>query len=421
MSFLLLSLYLFCTFIRPQEWAPGLMGKPLINALAVSGFFFLCLEKLVSSKKGFIKVPHNGFMLGLYAATILSHAAHTYVGGMTMAAKGFLVILILYFLVLNSIDSFIKYKVSTWWIVFLICALVFQGMYQVANGVGWAGQYPITQGGKYTDLVTRITWVGIFSDPNDLALTFVIAVGLVLPFIFGRTNFVSFGVSLICAGLLCYGVYLTNSRGGMLALMSTVYYFMVLRTGKLMVGGVIGSVIAAAILVLGPSRVGEISTAEASAYSRVELWYQGFLMLKSNPLFGVGFNMFTDDLPQTAHNSYVLAFGELGFFGFYMWMGLLYCTFKGLNAIQAKVPRLYNYTLGLQSGMVGFCAAGFFLSRTYVIIPYLIFSLTGALLHIARSIDPDFRFVLDKKDMGNIFWLSVGVIVLIFVTIKVAI
>ncbi len=82
--------------------------------------------------------------------------------------------------------------------------------------------------------------------------------------------------------------------------------------------------------------------------------------MKSRPIFGVGYDMFMDALPQTAHNSYVLAAAELGIVGLFCWIGLLYCSFKGLSVIQLREPRYYNYALGLQSSMVGFCAAAFF-------------------------------------------------------------
>lgn len=421
MSFLLLCLYLFCTFIRPQEWVPMVLGAPLINSLALLIFVFLCAERMMASKQGFIKVPQNNLMIGLYFAVVMSHVSHLYLAGTIASVKTFLVVFLLYFLMLNAINTSRKYKIAVWLIVFLVTILVFQGIDQVRNGYGWAGQFPVLQGGKLTPLITRITWVGIFGDPNDLALTFVIAVGIAFPFIFGRTNIILWPLSILVVGLLFYGIYLTNSRGGLLALMATIYMFMVRRTGKIFWGSIIGGMLAAVVLIFGPSRVGSISSGEASAYSRVEYWYQSILFLKSNPIFGIGLNMYTDTMPQTAHNSYALAFAELGFFGFYMWMGLLYVSFLGLTRIQERVPQLYNYALGLQCGLVGFCAAAFFLSRTYVIIPYLIFALTGSLMHIAQQINPDVKFEFTKKDMRNNFLICLGTIVLIYVTIKVAI
>lgn len=421
MSFIFLCLYIICTFIRPQEWVPVFYGSPIVNILSLIVVFFLIFERLMASKQGFTRVPQNKMMLGLYGAIIMSHVVHTYFAGMMMSIQSFLVTITLYFILLNGINSRFKLKTALWLIVILNVVLVYQGMYQLENVAGWAGQFPIVQGGKYTEFVRRITWVGIFSDPNDLALTFVIAIGILLPFVFGKSNLFTWGLASVLLGFLLYGIYITNSRGGLLALMATVYFFMVRKTGKLFWGGIIGAGLAAIVLILGPSRAGNITTAEASAYSRVELWYQGLEMLKSNPVFGVGFDMFTDYLPKTAHNSFVLAAAELGFVGLFMWMGLLYVSYNGLSKIQEKSQNLQKYALGLQSGLVGFCAAAFFLSRTYVIIPYMIFALSGSMMQMAKDEDNSLDFRITKRDLGRVFWLTLGMIVLIYITIKVAI
>ena len=148
-------------------------------------------------------------------------------------------------------------------------------------------------------------------------------------------------------------------------------------------------------------------------------------MLKSNPLFGVGFEMFTDQRVQTAHNSYILAAAELGFFGLFFWVGLIWSSFKGLLIIQ-KGPwasgslgdSLTVYALGLQSALVGFCAAAFFLSRTYVILPYLLFALSGSLMYVARQHNKDLNFSFTKKDFRITALLSIGVLLLAYGVIK---
>jgi len=200
--------------------------------------------------------------------------------------------------------------------------------------------------------------------------------------------------------------------------MATIFFFFVKKTRKFVLGGIIGGGFAAAVFALGPSRLGLISISEASAYSRVELWYQGIMMIKSNPLFGVGFNMYMNDLPQTAHNSYILAAAELGFVGLFFWMALIYCSYKGLSIVQDKSIELRPYAYGLQSGLIGFCSAAFFLSRTYVIIPYMLFALSGSLFHIAKQKNKDLVLKLTSRDYWNIGYLSIGVILLAYVVLK---
>ncbi|MDE2027578.1 MAG: O-antigen ligase family protein, partial [Candidatus Omnitrophica bacterium] len=352
----------------------------LVNYLAIATVFFVLVERMGRGRISLVKGPQNGLMIGFFGAILMSHIAHHYFHGLINAFNSFIVIFLLFFIVQNCINTEWKFKIAVWFIVLLVSSLVLQGIYQFQHGYGWAGQPIIIEGLKKTP---RITWVSIFNDPNDLALTFAVASGIVLAFIFGRVNFLQriFAVALL--GYLFYGIYLTNSRGGLLALMATVFFYAVIRTRKFFLGGVIGVLGAIAVFAFGPSREALLSAQEASANGRLQMWYQGVLMLKSNPLFGVGYGMFTNEEPLTAHNSYVLAFSELGFVGFFLWMALIYSSFKSLALVLNHDERLKTYALGLQSGLVGFCAAAFFLSRTYVILPYLIFALAGSLLHIA--------------------------------------
>jgi len=56
-------------------------------------------------------------------------------------------------------------------------------------------------------------------------------------------------------------------------------------------------------------------------------------MFKSAPLFGIGFNGFTDLYEITAHNSFVLCLAELGLLGSTLWVALLVTTTMGLNSV----------------------------------------------------------------------------------------
>ncbi|MDE2009682.1 MAG: O-antigen ligase family protein, partial [Candidatus Omnitrophica bacterium] len=395
MSFILLLLYLFCTFIRPQDWVQGVLNWRLVNYLAIATVFFIFIERMGRGKVNLVRAPQNILMVGFFGSILMSHIAHHYFHGLIAAYSSFIVIFLLFFIVENCINTERKFKIAVWFIVLLISSLVLQGIYQFQHGYGWAGQPIIIEGLKKT---SRITWVSIFNDPNDLALTFAVASGIVLAFIFGKARFFQRAAAIVLLGYLFYGIYLTNSRGGLLALMATIFFYAVIRTRKFFLGGVIGVLGAIAVFAFGPSREALMSAQEASANERIQLWYQGILMLKSNPLFGVGYNMFANIEPLTAHNSYVLAAAELGLVGLFFWMALIYSSFKGLALVSRHDEGLKTYALGLQSGLVGFCAAAFFLSRTYVILPYLIFALSGSLLYIAQQRHNEIQVAFDPKD-----------------------
>src|ERR1700686_5663186 len=79
----------------------------------------------------------------------------------------------------------------------------------------------------------------------------------------------------------------------------------------------------------------------ADGADRLEAWANGLEMFKSAPLFGIGFNGFTDFLDITAHNSFVLCLAELGLLGSTLWMALLVTTTTDLNRIiGGRKPRL---------------------------------------------------------------------------------
>jgi len=416
MSFICLLIYLFLTFIRPQEWVHGILNAPLVDAVSIALLIFLFFERMASKNAGLLRVAQNGLMFGLFLAILMSHVAHTYFQGMIEAFNLFIINIILYFIVLNAINTERKFRIAIWFIVLLILLLVPQGMYQVAHGYGWAGQ-GLTIDPHNPEV--RINWVGIFSDPNDLALTFVMAAGIVLAFIFGKTGIIPRLLSSTMLGYFIYGIFLSNSRGGLVAIMVTVYFYFVRRTRRFILGSIIGGLLAIGLFAIGPSRSAIISSGEASANNRVQLWYQGILMMKANPLFGVGFRMFEADQPQTAHNSFVLAASELGSFGYFFWMALIFSSFRQLSLVQQYDERLRTYATGLQTSLVGFCAAAFFLSRTYVILPYLLFALSGSLFYIAQQRNKELIYRFTLKEARSTFLFGVIVLIVMYVIVKI--
>jgi len=388
---------------------------PLVYITAMATLVCLVFERMGSKQRLLARVPQNGLMVGLFISILMSHVVHTYFAGVVNAFNVFLVNFILFFVILNVVNTEKKFKTTIWFIVFLIVLMAIQGIYQSSYGYGWAGQ-GLTK--ATIDNNPRINWVGIFSDPNDLALTFVIAVGILLPFALGKTKIITRIFSIFFLGLLSYGIFLTNSRGGFLALLATVFFYFVARTRKFMLGWILGALAVIAIFGFGPSRMALLSTTEESAYNRIDLWYGGLQMLKSNPLFGVGFAMFEEELPQTAHNSYVLAGAELGFIGLFFWIGLLYVAFKQFALVQKYETGLKKYALGLQSGLIGFCAAAFFLSRAYIILPFLFFALAGAIFYITkkRNVELSYNFIF--KEAVIVFFLNIAVLMIVFAVIK---
>ena len=410
MSFLTFILYIICVFLRPQDWVPGMIGRPLVYILGIATVILLFFEsnQRLQDRK-FVKVPQSPMLIAFFAAILMSHLSHFYFGGLLTSFTRFLSTVVLFFVILNAINTERRLNVTMGLIVLIMVLLVFQGMDQVKNGYGWGGQFITIEGDQAGGSIKRINWVGIFNDPNDLALAFVMAIGFAMPFVFSNVNFLFRLINAAIMVFLGYGVYLTNSRGGMLAMGAAVLLFFIQKTRNFLLGGIVGGLGAAVMIIFGPSRMSLLSSREDSAASRIDLWYGGLQMFKANPVFGIGYDMFMNDMSQTAHNSYVLVMAELGFVGLFFWIAMIYASMKGLAMVQRNNKSLCNYALGIQSALGGFCAAAFFLSRTYVIIPYMLCAMAGSVVWLAQGVDKDFQVKFEHKDFRNVFILCVAI------------
>src|SRR5205823_4579448 len=153
-------------------------------------------------------------------------------------------------------------------------------------------------------------------------------------------------------------------------------------------GAVIGAAAAAAAVMLGPSRMGALGAGDDSAAGRIAAWGAGLRMLAGHPLLGVGMGRFTDfndvnDL--TAHNSFVLAFSELGLLGAICWVGMFSGALRAVwRSAIARCPgnrRTLSSPLAaaLVASLCGYLVAAMFLSKTYFEIPFIYLGFAAAI------------------------------------------
>jgi O-Antigen ligase len=135
---------------------------------------------------------------------------------------------------------------------------------------------------------------------------------------------------LVPSAVMLWAVYLTHSRGALLAL--AVLAVIVARKRI----GTPASVVLTTLLILGMLALdftGGRAISAVEGADRLESWATGLEMFKSAPLFGIGFGGYTDYNEITAHNSLVLCLAELGLVGATLWVALLVTTMTGLNKI----------------------------------------------------------------------------------------
>jgi len=424
MTFFATCILILLYFIRPFEIIHGLQGIPILFIVGVLAGIFL----IIDVSKGRAKLFDNGtdkMMLGFYIAIGLSHCSHLYFGGAIQSMRDFFPVFIGYFLIAHSINSEKKLKILL--AILILCAafLACEGALEAKNGASYFGVKPFAQEvGTNEDgspkLDYRIKWVGPFEDPNDLAMVFVAVIPILLDYLLGRKYILP--TILLC--LTVYGLYLTDSRGGIVALLAAIcaYFIFRYRSRK---GLLIFLVLAVLLLQFGPSRMESISASEESAFGRIEAWYYGIQMFMSAPLMGVGMGIFTDNYELTAHNSFVLVFSELGFLGAFFFVGMFYFPLSSVfkthfqrNAqqeVQVILPASYNAIL---SGLVGTMVSMFFLSRSYVLMPYLLVALPMSILLFSPALNPN----VSKggySDYKKIFIITATSIIAVYLLVKV--
>ena len=356
-------------------------------------------------------------LLAFLGAIAMSHLSHTYFGGAWSSFLKFSSNVIMFFLFINVLDTEKKIKIAIWFLILLALILAAQGIYQWYHDIGWAGQPILQYNDEVRGMMRRITWVGIFEDPNDLALALVVSAGFLVSFIFSKTNVVLKVISGLLLAVLMEALYYTNSRGGYLAMAATVGFFFIIRMKNKILASLIGGILGFAVIIIGPARMSQITASESSAMGRIDAWFEGFQMLKSSPLFGVGYGMFTDFHIQTAHNSYILVAAEEGIAGFFIWMTLIYLCFRGLSLIVKKKTASMPYALGLESSLFGFLAASYFLSRAYIPVLYLLLALSSAYVFVVLKKE---EYVFTKKDVKMSASLAFGMLILVWISMRVS-
>ncbi len=411
MAYAVLLATLLTLYVRPGDLNPALESYPFLSWLSALLGLSLVLSWMVRPTKPKWS-PHFTWILGVWFAFVFSQVAHTYLEATISTFKGFFTNVFLVFAVALVLTSWRRVEgFATVWIL-SAAFLAIAGVVQYATGVGLGGQV-LVKG--------RIQGVGIFGDPNDLALAFLIAVPLAHARFYSRGGLRKI-IFFALAALFTYATFLTNSRGGIVSLLLVFFALSAHRFGPKL-GAFVGTAIVLALLALGPSRVGEINSKEASAQGRIAAWSAGLQMLKSNPAVGVGHGLFLDHHELTAHNSFVLCFAETGLIGAFFWIGLLYVSILALRRVSHPVrsrasPQLLTYVKGTQIAFLGFLAGAFFLSRTYNVLLYLLIGFAAALYRLGVEEQPETAWRVTGKDRWRIAGLVVGGVIVTYVLVK---
>lgn len=262
-------------------------------------------------------------------------------------------------------------------------SLMINGCYQFLSGEAIGGRMRLVFGKPYN----------LMGDPNDLGAIIVMAVPFVLVPVFKRASgpFTRlFGLAY--AGFAAATVWLTRSRGTMLAAVGQFFVYRIVHTPK---KRRLGLVVTALVLGVGYQALTHIvprdaEEMEASGGSRITYWQTAVNMAVHSPFLGVGFGQYPENYMgyavgtiyergnRTAHSSWFLAMGESGFVGFFFYVAFFLSVVKmAWRARERRPAQLY--------AVAGYGVAMSFLSHTYAMDFYLLMGLVIASGGIAEA------------------------------------
>ena len=320
--------------------------------------------------------------------------------------------------------------------LFGICAFVIaQGALAIRAGA-MDSPYIYNQGNGDGSFTPRIRGLAIINDPNDFSQVLVSLVPLM--FFFYRPGRAARNAVLVGlpVAILVAGLYLAHSRGAAVALMAVVLLAFRKRIGTIP-AALISGVLFAGTTALSWSGGRETSVEAGS--DRLDAWSTGLTLIKTHPLFGVGYERFSEFYYITAHNTIVVCAAELGIIGFFFWVlfvftsirggvglslsGPAHVIFRGVEAEEVANQKHAGQALlltpeqrraawaqkgsgeftspvaaedGAEIGrlaglmvisLAGYLVAGWFLSRAYIVTLFLYGGMVQVLLQIAQTGD----------------------------------
>jgi len=389
MGLILTLIYFLYMYVSPATWIPWLTTitvQPIVAALAS-----LCTIPRFLTRSTFKASPPLILFAAFCAFTAISPVFHGWFGGVAESFYAIVIPAFFLFLIPLNVDTSARRKIV---VLALFCSMLGLSLagirdYRLApeeskfvmlQGVDVDDEAAATE-----DLPTlyRLKAQGLIDDPNDFAQMLLITVSL--SFIWWSRNWLTNVLFvLLPASILLYAVYLTHSRGALVAIVVMVAVAFRRRFRLL---GSVTLAAAVAIALLLSRFTGGREIGMSGGADRLEIWSDGWELFKQSPLYGHGLGSFGDTMNIAPHNSVILVAVELGLIGLVVWVSIFVLSFAQLNRIVTPSddtppdPTLRQHAVCLETALAAFLATSWFLSRAFYPPSFVLVGLVGGLVY----------------------------------------
>lgn len=265
----------------------------------------------------------------------------------------------------------------------------------------------------------RVGWNHLFENPNDFAALMIFPLALTIAVFVGERKKLVRNTAFLGVAALPLVIFLTQSRGAILALAGGAFaYFVLQGKGRVKTVVTIGAV-AGIVFVFAPSGVwdrisslksatesGNLSQANDShsAEQRFEIWKVAWKVHQAFPVTGVGWGGYPNahsDFSRRAefsylargardaHNTYFTLLAETGWIGFGSWMAMIgVIVSAAIRAMQRIRPYAPDYAMQLKMvllALLSFAMAAMFGTFAHLSFLYLHLALLIGLTRVTNQ------------------------------------
>jgi O-antigen ligase len=333
-----MGLFLTLLFILTAYLGPETLFGPIAQYHIETIIAALALGSSLLSMKspGTFRMPQSFALVGMCFAVLLSFIFNG-LGGLAITGMlAFLPNAFTYYLVVMNFRKKKHLQMVTLVLLAASTFTIYMG-YTALQAGNLLSPYLVGQGNDEGEHISRLRGLAFINDPNDFAQLMVSLIPLLFLFWKKGKTFRNVVLVLPLVVLLMFGLYLTHSRGAIIAFIAICIFAFRRKIGT------IPSLVVAGALFAGFTAVGWSGGREVSVEAgagRMEAWAVGLDLIKQHPIFGVGFDRFAEYNMITAHNTVVVCCAELGTIGLFFWVMFILPTIRDTIAGSALPKKI---------------------------------------------------------------------------------
>ena len=354
MDLVAVILFLVLYYIRPQEWTGAFATIHFVQIVMLTALGSLYFRARSVRLADLFRTPHDWAVLAFWLWLVFT--SPTRWDTFRESAN----LYIFYIVIVQTLYNVPRLNTFVGWWTFLICtvaALALLSLY----GFDPLGGLEIVNGSMKGRLILNLS---IFNNPNALGHSVVPAIPLLYYVCIWKKPIILRALGFALIAMVGYCIFLTVSKGAFLSGAVTMVATLAFGRPKLVQAAIVG-----AALIFGGTalsmlpRMGELnkSKTDEAIQGRIMAFKHGYKMMTTTNS-GVGYHNWgqsflagkytfkrtkidKDSLKRpmpiiykAPHSSYVCIGAELGYTGFFLHFGILYCCLRTLMTARTETP-----------------------------------------------------------------------------------